>query len=325
MNGIYKRGLHLTEKGEVNPLKQSLLNPNRLGELVDLVKQDQNLTLEIRNNYINIYYQGGNVAKISSDKSVDVNKNYFRQHKKKDEEDWSYIEDEVKKVKELFKKGEYQKYVEKVQAAMHKYWSVVLDNKGIDEKKTQHQICLYNSSSSDSDYIVVDVEYEVSTESMFHYVGPRVKTDNGKISRPKPRFDIIAIRKSDHRLCVIELKKGLDALKGKSGLVEHAESYRYSVGKTEETRKLFVDEIRGIIEVKKELGLLSDDVYIDGDAPEYIFAYQFDDTRDRDEQKKEFDKIKCEKKDFGNKVPRAYAKDVEVIWLDENDFSLKSK
>ena len=58
------RGLHSPE------LKEALNEGGLLQELLEIVKSDEDLVLGIRNNYFNIYYKGGNIAKVESANSI---------------------------------------------------------------------------------------------------------------------------------------------------------------------------------------------------------------------------------------------------------------
>lgn len=52
-----------------------------LNRILELVKKDSSLCLEIRKNHINIYYRGGNLIKLSEDSgrySVYFDTNYFK-------------------------------------------------------------------------------------------------------------------------------------------------------------------------------------------------------------------------------------------------------
>lgn len=324
MSDFHKRGFHNIPAGE--NLYVALKDNGVLSPIVDMVISNVDLTLEIRDNYINIYYKGGSVAKITSPRSVDLNKNYFRCYKDKSEENWNAIDNEVKKAKLLFKAGKFQEYIEFVKKAMLNYWKIVLEEKSVEEKKTQHQICLSNAYGH-SDYTQLDVEYEVSTKSVFRYSGLR-RTNKGGI--PTPRFDIIAIRNSDHRLCIIELKKGTDALAGESGVQEHAESYHNTVGLNDDTQKAFLEEMQGVVTIKQSLHLLPKDVFIDQSlAPQYIFAYQYSssDKNTCESEKNTFLHYQNDtlyKLNKLNKVNHAnHAKGMKVLWLEEKDFALK--
>ena len=69
-----------------------------------------------------------------------------------------------------------------------------------------------------NDYVVLDLEYAVSRNSAFAY--------NGDKKKVVPRFDIIAI--GNGQIVVIELKKGLGATVGVSGIGPHIDCYDFA-------------------------------------------------------------------------------------------------
>lgn len=313
IQSLYMRGLHDVA------FKSKLMAGGSMRDLIDLVQAREELVLQIRDSYINIYYEGGNVAKISSEDSVAFDINYLRQCEDKKSEDWDAIKGRYGEIIQLFKQHRYQKYIDEVQEAMKHY--DVLKGKGTEEKITQHQICLQNSS--ESEYAILDLEYQVSKESKFHYRGER-KTKTGAIV--SPRFDIIAIRNKDHRLCVIELKKGTKSLPDPSGVQEHAESYAFTIGFNEQSKRDFIEEMYGILLQKRDdLEIMDKSIEIDMNLePEFLFAYQFD-SKDKmyptfGLQKKLFKHYQ----DTKNKnLPENYAQSKRVIWLDANEYKLK--
>ena len=120
---LNKRGLHDEE------FRGKLKEDGPMRSLIEIVKRpNSDLVLQIRDNYINIYYQGGNIAKISSETNVDVDKNYFRQYPsdQSEKEDWSTVNKEVENVKQLFRDKKYEDYIEEVKKAMLNYWENVL-------------------------------------------------------------------------------------------------------------------------------------------------------------------------------------------------------
>jgi hypothetical protein len=315
MSDLHKRGIHNT--AFLSELKSGSLKP-----LVDLIKSNDDLVLQIRDNYFNVYYKGGNVAKVTSPKSVEFDENYFRAHSEKSDEDWDDIKNKRQDAIDLFKKGLFGKYIDTVKSAMETYWHDILKDKGVAEKMVQHQICILNNFQTD--YTVIDLEYQVSTESECKYRGNR-RTKKGNL--PSPRFDIVAIRNSDHRLCIIELKKGTKALKDPSGVQEHAESFANTIGYNKKTKLAFVDEMNNVLLQKRDyLDLLDKGITIDMSLePEFMFAYQFDSTDKShptlDSQKKVFKYY--QNKNYVDGVNYAY--DKSVLWLNEGDYTLKEK
>lgn len=314
MSKYYKRGIHKISL--LNEMENGALKP-----LIELVNSNEDLVLQIRDDYFNVYFQGGNVAKVSSSQSVVFDENYFRTHNDKSDENWDDIKKKRQEAMGLFKKGDFREYINKVKSAMKVYWDDVLKGKGVAEKMAQHQICILNTNKTK--YTVIDLEYQVSTESIFKYRGKR-KTKSGGL--PSPRFDIVAIRNSDHRLCVIELKKGTKALKDPSGVQEHAESFAYTIGFDKETKNAFLSEMDDVLQIKKKLELIDEKVFIDLTLePEFLYAYQYN-PNDQDINNNILD-FEGQKRRFkyyqGYKKKENYAKGKKVIWLDDNCYLLK--
>ena len=317
---LNKRGLHDED------FRGKLKKGGSMRSLIEIVKRpNSDLVLQIRDNYINIYYKGGNIAKISSEMSVDVDKNYFRQYPsdQSEKEDMSAISNKCDNVKKLFEAHNYEDYIKEVKDAMVNYWENVLNGKGLEEKKAQHSICMQNDDSSE--YTIIDLEYQVSKQSEFSYQGER-RSLKGEI--PTPRFDIIAVRNKDHRLCVIELKKGSQALSQKAGVQEHAESFANTIGYSEQSKKAFLEEMIEVLRQKKEdLGIMSKEIWINNELePEFIFAYQFkkgEKMYDSFDKQKELFRYYKNKKGYVDNIN--YAKDYHVIWLDDGEYQLSDK
>lgn len=315
MSIFFKRGIH--NKKFLYEIENGSLKP-----LVELVNSNEDLVLQIRDDYFNVYYQGGNVAKVTSSKSVDFDENYFRTHIEKSKENWEEIKKKRQTTMALFKKGLFSDYIDTVKSAMKYYWDNVLEGKGVAEKMAQHQICILNTNQTE--YTVIDLEYQVSTESIFKYRGKR-KTKSGGL--PSPRFDIVAIRNSDHRLCVIELKKGTKALKDPSGVQEHAESFVHTIGFDKKTKNAFLSEMNDVLQMKKKLKLIDEIVFIDTTLePEFLYAYQ-NNPNEQDYKKGIILDFEMQKRYFRYyqeyKKKDNFAKGKKVIWLDENCYLLK--
>ena len=315
MSKFFKRGIH--NKKFLYEIENGSLKP-----LVELVNSNEDLVLQIRDDYFNVYYQGGNVAKVTSSKSVDFDENYFSIHIEKSKENWEEIKKKRQTTMALFKKGLFSDYIDTVKSAMKYYWDNVLEGKGVAEKMAQHQICILNTNQTE--YTVIDLEYQVSTESIFKYRGKR-KTKSGGL--PSPRFDIVAIRNSDHRLCVIELKKGTKALKDPSGVQEHAESFVHTIGFDKKTKNAFLSEMNDVLQMKKKLKLIDEIVFIDTTLePEFLYAYQ-NNPNEQDYKKGIILDFEMQKRYFRYyqeyKKKDNFAKGKKVIWLDENCYLLK--
>lgn len=292
----------------------------KLGGLIEMVKNDDELVLQIREDYFNVYYKGGNMLKVSSENSFQFDYNYFKceisldtqeQRKKRIDKRRSILES-------LKNTRDYKTFIDEMKKLMDKYWIWLYNEKhrSLHEKDTQHALCISNTESTD--YTIIDLEFQVSTrkDCTYHYEPFSLPRHPGiYVCEKSPRFDIIAVRNSDHRLCVIELKNGLDALVGKSGIGDHADSFEGSIGKNPLAELTFTEEMEKVVSDKKRLKLLSDDFYIDEKLPiEFIYAYAF---KSEDENGK-----KAERDSFLREQEKACCMNYKVIYLNKGDFTL---
>ena len=248
------------------------LKKGSLRAILEFIKNDDSLDFQIRENYANVYYQGGNILKIRP-RSFDFDKMYY--HSAKDQTS-SDVKSDNTKLSEFVKKREQllshlpanpQEYFAKAKAVMDEWDEALSDRVQHNEKKEQQQIALANQRNTD--YVVLDLEYAVSRTSAFKYDG-----DDDKYV---PRFDIIAIHNG--RLVVIELKKGLGAVSGTSGVKPHIDCFNHTIGR--DAKGLFVLEMRELLKQKKELGLLDESLMIEDVKPAFVFA--FADEKGKDE------------------------------------------
>ena len=119
------------------------------------------------------------------------------------------------------------------------------------------------NNRGETDYTVIDLEYAVSRKSSFKYDGAKNKV--------VPRFDIIAVDKTG-QLYVIELKTGLVAIKGNSGIGSHIDCYKHTIGR--DSKNEFLNEMDELLKQKRELHLIDKNVSIDiTKKPQFIFAF----------------------------------------------------
>lgn len=310
------RGLHSPK------LREALCEGGLLYNLLEIVKNDDDLVIEIRNDYFNVYYKGGNIAKVESANSIQFDHNYFKGYNrpKYESDDKEEERKELKKelLSKLKKERNYNDFVSKMKDLMNDYWIWLKEERGrsLKEKDVQHSLCINNTE--ESEYTVIDVEFQVSSEAKYSYSKPaRPRGRYVDINKRSPRFDIIAVRNSDRQLCVIELKSGINALYGKSGIGDHADSYEGTIGRSPQ---VFLDEIKGVIEDKKTYGLLNKDFTISDSDPEFVYAYSYkSDDKDRNgntEQQKEL---------FMAEMKRSQCEKYKVMFLEENNYTLSDK
>ena len=248
-------------------------------EIIDFASQRENeLDVQIRDNYLNIYYQGGNLLRVHPS-SLYFDEFYFHRGakdmrkthlidkcKKGDKACIARWEDYKNRRKEMLdilnEKRDMATYCKEMKRIM-KEWEADLHTIGIshDEKKAQQQISMNNRGATD--YTVVDLEYAVSTTSNFKY--------NGDSTKKVPRFDIIAVDKSG-QLYVIELKTGLKAIDGNSGIRAHMDCFEHSIGR--DSKNDFINEMNELLRQKQELKLIDKNVRIDKTKkPHFILAF----------------------------------------------------
>ena len=292
----------------------------KLKGLIEIIKNDDDLVLQIREDYFNVYYKGGNLLKVSSENSFQFDCNYYKSTPGLDaQEKREERKTKRRKVLESLKETrDYKSFICRMKELMDKYWKWLerVHHRTLHEKDTQHALCISNTESTD--YTIIDLEFQVSTLEDCRYsfdssLSPKhPEVDESKSS---PRFDIIAVRNSDHSLCVIELKNGLDALQGKSGLGDHADSFERSIGKNPLAELIFTKEMQKVVSDKKHLKLLSDNFYIDEKLPiEFMYAYAF---KSEDETGKE-----AERNSFIREQKKAHCMNYKVIYLNQGDFTL---
>ncbi|MBR5983467.1 MAG: hypothetical protein IK025_07080 [Bacteroidales bacterium] len=312
------RGLHSSKWNKV--LDKN--GKSKLKDFIEIVRKDTNLIIQIRENYFNVYYKGGNLLKVNSENSFDFDSNYYKGNPDLVNND---IERKVKRqnaLKKLKEIHDYQAFIKDMENIMDDYWDWLekrdSDNRTLHEKDTQHQLCISNTENSE--YTIIDLEFQVSAKEECPYRYRKTFRPNGryvKKEKKSPRFDIIAVRNSDHKLCVIELKSGTNAIYGKSGIGDHADSFEGSIGNNHMTSQSFLDEMKKVISDKKKLELLNDNFIVSDAEPEFIYAYAFtnDDEKMKNIEQKEFEmerkKAKCEK--------------YNVIYLNKGDFTLSDK
>lgn len=270
------------ERGKDFLYRQLLSDNGIYHNILEYVKSDNELDLQIRENYINIYYKGGNILKLKP-KSYDIDKMYFQydanvtsKEIKSDETKLKLLEGKRNVLLKLLPQNP-QEYFIKAKKVMDRWDCVMSERKQHNEKKEQQEIAIANRQNSD--YIVLDLEYAVSRNSQFKYC-------NDDKDKKIPRFDIIAIHNG--QLVIIELKKGLGSIGGDSGIGPHKKCFDATIGR--DKQGFFVREMKTLLKQKKELEIIADDICISSDAkPKFVYAFADEDGND------DFDKFvgKC--------------------------------
>jgi hypothetical protein len=215
----------------------SLKNGGELHPLLNQVWEDNTLDLEIREEYVNIYYRGGNLIKIEM-KNSKFNFHFDRKYDKNNR--ISSLPEPTAKV------NDWIKMIPLIKDIMDKYFTVHKK----EEREFQQLIVRENNSSTianGTDYFIIDIEYD----------------DHDAENRA--RFDLVALKwesdgtirknqKGNPVLAFIEMKYGDSALAGVSGMADHLERFHEYVNKF--GKSVIINEMAGIFEQKRELNLI---------------------------------------------------------------------
>lgn len=181
------------------------------------------LSLEIRGGYINIYYRGGNLLKITQKR-----KGYTFQFDPKyclNKGDDSHYEDVCN-----LKASSVDDYVNSFNLLIAEMQSWLLVHPK-PEREYQHQLLIHNES-------IIDIEYQI---------------------KKMMRLDMLMVR--DDVLVVVENKYGTGAISGSAGLAKHYKDI-CTVLTTQVLKDEIYDSVSNIAECKQQLGLLTFPVHL---------------------------------------------------------------
>lgn len=231
-------------------------------DVVEIVKSDPYLDLELRGNSVSIYYRGGRVFDINEDGSMK-------------EMDLKYLLDDTEKP--CLQKTSIFEYICKVKAIIDKY---ELKRNHLGEKEIQQRIVFENNRSvnaEDTDYFIADVEW----------------ADNEELGG---RADIVAFqwnhmehRKRVLKMVLIEVKQGENSLrthldtskknkedKHTAGLFKHISDYNNFSSNIDYVKAVETD-MNMVLYQKYKMGLVRglEKLYVDDNLPEVEISTEF--------------------------------------------------
>ena len=223
-------------------LNDSILEDLRQGmlrALTDTVKADTSLCLELRGNYINIYYRGGNLLKVQATKGSGAYAVSFDRKYLKTGGDIGLPDIQVQDSGGIV---EWLNIMPTLKRAIDNYLARIKK----DEREFQQRVLRDNNFGSiarSTDYYVCDIEYQSAYG----------------------RFDMIAVhwpsepstRKRQHgrRLVFVEVKHGDNTLEGSAGVHKHIEDVNKYVKDGENLHRIKKDMV-GVFNQKRALGLV---------------------------------------------------------------------
>lgn len=218
----------------------------KLHALLEYVKADDTLDMEFRGNSFTLYYRGGAllIVEEKSDGSYNwkgITEEYLLEGKDRYEQKHKEAE-------------QFNEYIPEAKHIIDRYICLATKNL-LGEKEIQQLVVKennYSPNSQDTDYFIVDMEYEESSEC--------------------GRFDLVALRwdstgparkKNTVSLAVIEVKQGYKSVKTSNdetspGLRSHQKDFVsfIELKKNEGELESFCDDMAMIFKQKCELGLI---------------------------------------------------------------------
>ncbi|MBR1688892.1 MAG: hypothetical protein IJ710_10280 [Prevotella sp.] len=202
----------------------------RFHEILEIVRWDDTLDLELRGDYCTIYYRGGRLLSFTEDgKLSGIDRKYL----KPDEEPMEA------------KLSNVSAYMAWAKQKIDYYVSQERNHLG--EKEIQQLIVRennYSSNAPDTDFFIVDMEYQDGSDKRFDLVALRWDSTSS------------ARRTGKVKLYVIEVKQGFGAVRtiSGSGLKKHLEDFK----RFSKDTKDFKEDMIKVFQQKFDLELLRD-------------------------------------------------------------------
>jgi hypothetical protein len=215
--------------------------------ILKAVQTDKDFIMEIREDYINIYYKGGSILKLTrqgNEYTASFEIKYAKDNPKRMEVE------ECLKTNKITALDEAEKWADNIRffKSIMDYHSSIAANETL-EKNIQQLIVQENNNwrtSNSTDYFIIDFEYaNTQYDTRFDLVGLFWEGDRNIRRNPK-----------DCRLVIIEVKYGDKSLVDKSGLTAHIKKAEKFLD-DEKRVKDFKEEMVTIFKQKRELGVLN--------------------------------------------------------------------
>ena len=217
----------------------NLQNNYGLRELLNFVKNDNTLDLEIRKNYLNIYYRGGNALRVA-----EIAENKYEFHF-----DSNYFESGNLLLRNsiplLNSETDWKHYFPLIKQGMDFYFTAYPK----EEREFQQLVVRennYSNIANATDYFIIDIEYNNHRNARFDMVALEWESSGSKRKLPKSYKP---------KLSIIEMKYGDSALKGSAGMVKHINDFNHFLSNPKEVQD-FKEEMITIFQQKRELGLI---------------------------------------------------------------------
>jgi hypothetical protein len=218
---------------------QDLLDPEGvLHPILSRVRKDQTLMLAIRDGFINIYYRGGSILRVTENKGA-AYRGFFDERYNKSGREMPHTPAIIRH------QVDAEAWVDSL-PALKRIMDEFLSTYNKDEREFQQLVARENNSSSisnESDYFISDIEVsETNSHARFDMIAIKWPTTNRRSGE-------------NCRLAFIEMKYGDDALGGKAGVLKHLKDIDCLISNNENFSKMKV-VIENQFNQLDQLGLL---------------------------------------------------------------------
>lgn len=217
-------------------MKTRALNPiflkkfstdNELKKILTIVKNDNDLMMCLRGDYVSIYYKSLQILKIDENIKFYIDANY--------------------KVNPENYNGCWEKYFEEAKSALDNYGEAEKLEKEVQQLIAKENNC--GRKSCETDYYIFDIEYAQGEYDGGRFDAMAVCWPSGN-SRSSGK---------DLQLALIEIKYAEGAISGECGVSDHYRSvtkFLDAINNNGEEKELFYNDIEEVIRQLKKLGLL---------------------------------------------------------------------
>lgn len=246
---------------------------NEWTPLIEFISKNHELDVQLRDNYISVYYDGGEILKITP-KSLDIDMRYFEKYAKSEKqqilERLSQNLAFKKSAKEkllavLIEKNDIGGYFKQAKELIAEW---VERHKRYERKKLHEIACSNREFNPHNNLAVIDIEFAVDWYKPYN-------NSQGKGGKRKvPKFDIIAVDQSGQLYAIIlqdNLRTNGD--RTKQSLNAYKQDFYLTIGDDTPLND-FAQEMNEVLKMKQELGLLPKSLKIDTNAmPKFAVAF----------------------------------------------------
>jgi len=208
-------------------LKEGTLKP-----ILEYVKNDDTLDMELRGDKVIIYYRGGKILEINDEtyELGGLDKGYLSDKTK------TFDKPSLTTIENYFPKAKHHM---DVYGAEKSKWELDIQQRIVQENN-------YSKNALSTDYFIVDTEYK-DNRGRADIVA--LRWDSTSSSRKKPQTTIT----------IFEVKQGIKSISGDAGIVKHFNDFISFKEKPDEVKN-FISEMVIVFQQKRELGLFHKDM-----------------------------------------------------------------